>query len=258
LVGLAMLDAWVSVALRVDALTAWMALALVTAVTLTRITAPYGRHVRQGWGPALPATWSWMVMESVSSVIVLACFVRSSHRTAEAWIFVAVFCGHYAYRSFVYPFLGDAIKSRAPLSISAMASVFNLINGCVIGAALYGTVEGPPQASVSMAVGGVLVIVGFTTHVWADSVLRNLRSEKGPGYHVPEGGLFRYVSCPNYLGEIVQWVGFAWMTMSLGGACFAVWTAANLAPRAMAHHRWYRAQFPQYPPDRRALVPWLV
>lgn len=252
-----MLDAWIAVALRRDVLTAWMGLALITAVILTRTTAPYGRHARQGWGPALPATWSWMVMEAVSPVVVLACFVSSSHRNAEAWAFAAVFCGHYGYRSFVYPFLGGTNNSRVPLSISAMASVFNAINGCVIGAALYGTVEGPPEASGWMGVGGLLVVAGFATHIWADSVLRNLRVNKGPGYHVPTGGLFRYVSCPNYLGEIVQWIGFAWMTMSLGGVCFAIWTVANLAPRAMAHHRWYRARFPEYPSDRRALVPLL-
>ncbi len=252
-----MLDAWIAVALRWDVLVAWMALAVITAFTLTRITAPYGRHARRGWGPALPAGWSWMVMESVSSIMVLACFISSPHRSAEAWAFVGIFCAHYAYRSLVYPFLGAANASNVPLSISAMASAFNLINGTVIGAALFGTADGPPELSISMFLGGILVGAGFTTHVWADSVLRRLRVENGPGYHVPKGGLFRYVSCPNYLGEIVQWVGFAWMTMSLGGVCFAVWTVANLAPRAAAHHRWYRAHFPEYPPERKALVPML-
>ena len=39
-------------------------LALVTAAALTRVSAPYGRHVRDGWGPALPSRWVWMLMES--------------------------------------------------------------------------------------------------------------------------------------------------------------------------------------------------
>ena len=34
--------------------------------------------------------------------------------------------------------------------------------------------------------------------------------------------------------------------------------AANLVPRALALHRWYRAQFPDYPPHRKALVPYIV
>ena len=49
---------------------------------------------------------------------------------------------------------------------------------------------------------------------------------------VPHGPLFRLVSCPNYFGEIVDWSGFALATWSPGGLLFALWTAANLVPRA--------------------------
>ena len=45
------------------------------------------------------------------------------------------------------------------------------------------------------------------------------------------------------------------MTWSLAGLAFALFTACNLAPRAIANHRWYRQQFPDYPPRRRILVP---
>jgi hypothetical protein len=63
------------------------------------------------------------------------------------------------------------------------------------------------------------------------------------------------VSCPNYLGEIVQWFGWALLGWSLPGLAFALFTLANLAPRAYAHHRWYLATFPDYPRDRAALLP---
>ena len=66
------------------------------------------------------------------------------------------------------------------------------------------------------------------------------------------------MSCPNYLGEIVEWIGWAILTWSLAGASFAVWTAANLAPRALSNHRWYREQFTDYPPARRALIPFVL
>ena len=42
---------------------------------------------------------------------------------------------------------------------------------------------------------------------------------------------------------------------SLAGLAFALYTTANLAPRAVDHHKWYRDTFPDYPTDRRALVP---
>jgi hypothetical protein len=34
-----------------------------------------------------------------------------------------------------------------------------------------------------------------------------------------------------------------------------VFTVANLAPRARAHHLWYKRQFADYPSRRKALVP---
>ena len=66
------------------------------------------------------------------------------------------------------------------------------------------------------------------------------------------------MSCPNYLGEILEWSGFALAAFSWPALGFALYTAANLGPRALAHQRWYRERFPDYPADRRALVPGLL
>jgi hypothetical protein len=62
------------------------------------------------------------------------------------------------------------------------------------------------------------------------------------------------VSCPNYLGEVVEWIGFAIAAGTLWPASFAAWTIANLVPRAFAHHRWYRETFEDYPKGRRAIL----
>ena len=82
-----------------------------------------------------------------------------------------------------------------------------------------------------------------------------LRKSNGAGYSVPEGGGFRYVSCPNYLGEIIEWAGWAVATWSPAGFAFSIYTAANLVPRARSNHAWYRARFPDYPVHRKALIP---
>lgn len=59
------------------------------------------------------------------------------------------------------------------------------------------------------------------------------------------------------MSEIVEWLGWVVATWSLGGLAFFVWSFANLAPRAGAHHRWYQGQFPSYPKERHALIPFL-
>lgn len=98
-------------------------------------------------------------------------------------------------------------------------------------------------------------LAGMALNLHADNVLLRMRKPGGSGYAVPQGGAFRFVSCPNYLGEILEWAGWALATWSLSGLAFWLFTVANLVPRARSHHRWYLATFRGYPPGRRALLP---
>ena len=95
----------------------------------------------------------------------------------------------------------------------------------------------------------------MSLNIHSDNVLLRLRRHGKTKYAVPEGGAYRFVSCPNYLGEILEWTGWAVATWSLGGLAFCVLTAANLIPRARSNHRWYQERFPDYPSTRRALIP---
>jgi len=112
-------------------------------------------------------------------------------------------------------------------------------------------------ADPRFATGLVLFIAGFIINRQADGALRRLRGAGEPDYKIPYDGLYRWISCPNYFGEIIIWTGWAVATWSLPGLAFAIWTAANLAPHARSHHRWYREHFPDYPSMRKALVPGL-
>jgi len=196
-----------------------------------------------------------MAMEAVSLAGFGLCFALSERRDAFSWAWLGLYALHYGYRSFVYPFLGSQKGAPVPVSVSGLAVVFNAFNGTILGGALFGAASGGWVPTGWTALGFALFGVGFAVHVHADSVLRNLRKIHGPGYHMPKGGLYRWVSCPNYLGEIMEWIGFAIMMNHLAGWTFAVWTAANLVPRAVAHHRWYRARFDDYPARRKAIVP---
>jgi len=74
---------------------------------------------------------------------------------------------------------------------------------------------------------------------------------------IPHRGLFKYISCPNYFGEILEWTGWAIATWSIPGLAFAVFTFANLAPRAFSNHNWYKEKFSNYPEKRKALIPFI-
>ena len=63
---------------------------------------------------------------------------------------------------------------------------------------------------------------------------------------------------PNFFGEIIEWLGFAIMTLNLGSISFLIWTICNLIPRSKAHHNWYNENFENYPSKRKAVIPYLL
>lgn len=226
-------------------------------VFLHRFTAPYGRHHRPGWGPALPARTGWFVMEAVSPLVFTAAWWEAG-RAAPGLL--VLWWLHYGYRAFVYPFRMRGGGKPMPWVTAASAVVFNVWNGSINGyAAGASTAEGwlPLGADPRTFAGLALFATGAAVNHWADARLRALRGPGETGYAIPRGGLFRWVGCPNYLGEIVEWLGFALLAGHAAGWAFAAFTFANLAPRARRHNAWYRETFPEYPRARRALIPFL-
>ena len=106
---------------------------------------------------------------------------------------------------------------------------------------------------------GVMVFFsGFILAKTSDKILANLRKPGETGYKIPQGGAYRWVSNPHYLGELLQWSGFAIACWSLPALAFALMTASNLLPRAISNHRWYKAKFPNYPKQRKAMIPYVI
>jgi 3-oxo-5-alpha-steroid 4-dehydrogenase 1 len=239
--------------------TAWLALAGIMFVALWFVTAPYGRHRARGRGPTVPSWLGWLVMESPSVIAFVACYATG--RTGlVAWILFGLWQLHYVHRAFVFPFRMRGAHQPMPLAIAASALCFTSVNGWLN--AYYITAVGPGYplrwfGDPRFLVGAALFLTGYAINQHADRVLFRLRAPGETGYKIPYGGLYRFISCPNYFGEMIEWCGWALATWSPAGLAFALWTVANLAPRAHAHHRWYRATFPDYPPERKALIPGL-
>ena len=145
--------------------------------------------------------------------------------------------------------------------IPMSAVVFNVFNGYLNGRQLAWAADSySPEwlRDPRFIIGVLLFLGGFAINIYSDQVLIRLRTKSGAGYAIPQGGLYRWISCPNYFGELIEWCGWAILTWSMAGLVFAVWTAANLVPRAISNHRWYREQFPEYPAERKAVLPLLI
>lgn len=233
--------------------------AAVVFIILFFITAPYGRHLRQGWGPSIPSHLGWFLMEAPAAILFAVYFIfGSSPKNLPSLIFLCIWEAHYIHRGFIYPWMIRNGKKKMPLVILLMGLIFNVGNTYVNGRYLFSFSGGYPNdwvADPRFLIGATLFIAGFIINRWSDAVLRSLRKPGDTNYYIPQGGLYSLISCPNYLGEIIEWTGWAIATWSLPGLAFAVWTLANLAPRAYTHHIWYQKKFPGYPPERKALLP---
>ncbi len=233
----------------------------VVFVSLFFIVAPYGRHSRPGWGLMVSNRVGWMVMESPSALGFAAVFFSGAHALEPAPLaLAALWLGHYVHRTFIWPMRMTKRVKHMPAAVSAMAVVFNVINAYINARWLSELGSYPTSwlADPRFLAGAALFVFGMALNISADNVLFKLRKPGDEGYRIPHGGLYRFISAPNYFGELVEWAGFALAAWSLPALAFLLFTAANLVPRALSHHKWYRAQFPDYPPERKAVIPFLV
>jgi 3-oxo-5-alpha-steroid 4-dehydrogenase 1 len=239
-------------------LVSWFVLAVVVLVAMFFVVAPYGRHVRKGWGYTIGNKLGWVLMEAPAPVAFAVCFLLGGGMTTATIAFLFLWEAHYLHRAFIYPLGLRGSARRMPLAVMSFGFVFNIMNGYLNGRYIFtfsGGYGSDWLTDPRFVVGTALFIIGFVINRQADMVLRGLRKPGESVYRISYSRFYRWVSCPNYLGEITIWVGWAVATWSLPGLAFAFWTIANLLPRAKAHHNWYREQFPDYPPERKALVP---
>ena len=82
----------------------WVVVAVATFVVLLRIQAPYGRHVRSGWGPTVDHRIGWFLME-LPALVVFAVFVLGgpNAKSLALWVFFGAWQLHYVHRTLVFP-----------------------------------------------------------------------------------------------------------------------------------------------------------
>ncbi|MCU0376676.1 MAG: DUF1295 domain-containing protein [Bacteroidales bacterium] len=240
----------------------WTAIGIMVFLLLLFVTAPYGRHSSKKWGVTIPDRLGWFMMEVPALLIFIWLIITgSAQKTAVVWIIAFLYTFHYFNRSVIYPMRIRTRGKEMPLIIALMAIFFNFINAGFLG---YYTGTLQTQYSTEwltdprFMAGIALFITGMTINVSSDEKLIHLRQKSTNGYQIPRGGLFEKISCPNFFGEIVEWAGFAIVCWSLPALSFFVWTFCNLVPRALAHHKWYRSHFSDYPAGRKAVFPFIL
>jgi protein-S-isoprenylcysteine O-methyltransferase Ste14 len=229
-------------------------------IILFRIPAGYGQHISRKWGPTINNKLGWILMELPTVFIYLIYYFIGDRRLEIVpLIFMGIWMLHYCQRTFIFPIFIRG-KLPMPITIILMGITFNGVNTYLQARWINNFA---PSYFITWLINpffiiGILIfLIGFIINLHSDYIIRNLRKPGETEYKIPYGGMFKYVSCPSYFGEITEWIGWAIITWSFPGLVFAIWTFANLAPRARANHLWYIKIFPDYPKNRKALIPYI-
>ena len=236
----------------------WIIIPIIIFPILLKIRVPYGRHSNRNWGPRIDNHWGWFWMEvpALLTFPLLATF-GPQEKDILSWILIGLWLLHYINRVIVFPFRLKTKGKKMPLIIALSAVFFNLMNGFVNGYYI-GFIQGTSghMFGIPVMMGLAVFFIGFFINNKADSFLIGLRKQ-GNGYQIPRGWLFRYISCPNHFGEIIEWIGFAIVARNPAAISFALWTFCNLSPRAKNHHDWFIEKFQDYPKNRKIVIPFV-
>lgn len=251
-------------------LLAGFAMVPLTALALLFMKAPYGRFGPERPGLGVSPRLGWFLME-LPAMASFWFFYAQGPRASETvpLVLAALWTLHYTNRGFLFPLLMRVPKGTgntfgllvmfSGMFVTTMHGYLNATLFSRLGAHLTDGWLLDPRFLVGLAI----YVVGLALNVHSDAVLRNLRSKEEVEraekvYRIPHGGGFRWVTNPSYLGELLMWTGFSLFTWGLPGVFILAITAANLIPRALANHRWYRTRFSDYPTARKALFPFVL
>lgn len=238
-------------------------IAVFVFIALYFVKAGYGIFRTKQWGLSINNKVAWVMMEAPVFIVMLYMWASNGASTAlPAFLAFLLFQLHYFQRSFVFPMLMKG-KSRMPIAIMLMGITFNVINGLLIGTSLFVFPpslfdEGMAYLTHPTSIAGIAIFfVGMAINLHSDHVIRHLRKPSDTRHYLPQKGFYRYVTSANYLGELVEWTGFALLCSTPAAWLFVLWTAANLVPRAAAIHRHYREEFGDAVGARKRVIPFV-
>lgn len=235
------------------------------------VSAGYGKFQNSSkiWSYfVLPNKIAWVLMECPVFIVMMvfflnALFIENEKRSINLGTLVSfiLFQFHYFQRSFVFPLLIKG-KSKMPIVIMMMGALFNTCNGILQGNWLFNisneNLYDDLFTKPTFYLGLIVFFTGMAINIHSDHVIRTLRKPSDTKHYLPQRGMYRFVTSANYLGEIIEWTGYAILTQSLSGALFVFWSIANLVPRSFKIYNLYLKEFGSEVLEKKRIIPFIL
>jgi protein-S-isoprenylcysteine O-methyltransferase Ste14 len=243
-------------------------------ITLFFVKAYYGKFFNdynkyRSFIPTISSRTSWIIQECPCVFITIFFLYKYFNSTSIInSILLLAFLFHYIHRTFIFPFVIHSSKNN-PLEITLMAFTFCFFNAIMINRSIFYYTNYDHDFWLYYIYGLITFICGMYINIFSDYSMikqRNAKKEQegGSKYIIPKGFMYELISCPNYFGELIEWLGFFVLSNTFSGLVFFVSTFANLFPRAIQYHQWYKTKFKEeFSTDkdlanRKAIVPFLI
>ncbi|KEF57790.1 enoyl reductase [Exophiala aquamarina CBS 119918] len=180
----------------------------------------------------------------------------SQLQTVTLWLVVLHFIKRELETLFIHRFSAATMPLR---NIFKNSFHYWILSGVLIAAFVYAPSSATAKAPNPLLLypGLVLYTIGELGNLQSHLTLMGLRSSGGTERGIPQGPLFRLVTCPNYLTETVSWIGVYLVSgLSWGVLIFSVISVAQMAQWAKKKERRYRKEFgDKYKKKRYTMLP---
>ncbi|PFH60529.1 hypothetical protein XA68_10809 [Ophiocordyceps unilateralis] len=186
----------------------------------------------------------------------------SGPMSSTQWLCFAMIVGHFVKREMETLFVHKFSASTMPVfNIFKNSGFYWGLSGLLCAWSIYNPRSLAAKAEVPAvdAVGAALYLFGETGNGLVHLYLSSLRSSGGTERKIPAGYGFGLVTCPNYMYEIISWVGIIVASRDWAVSLFIGIGAAQMYAWARGKESAYRKEFgDKYKKKRYVILPGLL
>lgn len=211
------------------------------------------RYSKFGTAKGVPSRPGMIILYSLPVLVATICaWPYLPTATPVQWLVYASVVIHFAKRTYEALFVHKYSGYIQPLTFGVIVVTYALIAGMIC----WLNAEAIPQMDGVFILGAAFFVAGEIGNFYHHKLLAELRQTQS-GYQIPRGGWFERATCPHYFFELLAWLGIVLMSRHLFTVLAFIAMLGYLIARSIKTRQWYLKRFPNYPPERKNMIPYV-